>query len=63
MSGGYFDRSIYAMRDIADTMERDIARALQPKPEKEHENISRIWFGKVAPELTKEYIIQVLTEE
>lgn len=36
MSGGYFDRSTYAMRDIADTMERDIARALQPKPEKEH---------------------------
>ena len=24
------------MRDIADTMERDIARALQPKPEKEY---------------------------
>lgn len=36
MSGGYFDRSTYAMRDIADTMERDIARSLQPKPEKEH---------------------------
>ena len=36
MSGGYFDRSTYAMREIADTMERDIARALQPKPEKEH---------------------------
>lgn len=36
MSGGYFDRSTYAMRDIADAMERDIARALQPKPEKEH---------------------------
>lgn len=27
------------------------------------ENIRRIWFGKAAPELTKEYIIQVLTEE
>ena len=36
MSGGYFDRSTYAMREIADTMERDIARVLQPKPEKEH---------------------------
>ncbi len=36
MSGGYFDRSTYAIREIADTMERDIARALQPKPEKEH---------------------------
>lgn len=36
MSGGYFDRSTYAMREITDTMERDIARVLQPKPEKEH---------------------------
>lgn len=36
MSGGYFDRSTYAIREIADTMERDIARALQPKPEKVH---------------------------
>ena len=32
MSGGYFDRSTYAMREIADTIERDIARALKPKP-------------------------------
>ena len=29
MSGGYFDRSTYAMREIANTIERDIARALQ----------------------------------
>ena len=34
MSGGYFDRSTYAMREIAQAIERDIARALQPKPEK-----------------------------
>lgn len=34
MSGGYFDRSTYAMRDIAETIKRDIAKALQPKPEK-----------------------------
>ena len=34
MSGGYFDRSTYAMREIAETIERDIAKALQPKPEK-----------------------------
>lgn len=34
MSGGYFDRSTYAMREIAETIERDIARVLQPKPEK-----------------------------
>ena len=33
MSGGYFDRSTYAMCEIADTIERDIARALQPKPD------------------------------
>ena len=38
MSGGYFDRSTYAMCEIADTIERDIARALQPKPEKVYEN-------------------------
>ena len=29
MSGGYFDRSTYAMHEIADTIERDIARALK----------------------------------
>lgn len=33
MSEGYFDRSTYAMREIADTIKRDIARALKPKPE------------------------------
>lgn len=43
MSGGYFDRSIYAMREIADTIERDIARALQPKPEKVYENYWTIY--------------------
>lgn len=31
MSGGYFDREIYAIGGIADTIERDVARALQPK--------------------------------
>lgn len=43
MSGGYFDRSTYAMREIADTIERDIARALQPKPEKVYENYWTIY--------------------
>ena len=38
MSGGYFDRSTYAMREIANTIERDIARALKPKPEKIQED-------------------------
>ena len=41
MSGGYFDRSTYAMREIADTIERDIARALKPKPEKIQEDFWR----------------------
>ena len=43
MSGGYFDRSTYAMCEIADTIERDIARALQPKPEKVYENYWTIY--------------------
>lgn len=43
MSGGYFDRSTYAMREIADTIERDIARALQPKPEKVQEDYWTIY--------------------
>ena len=43
MSGGYFDRSKYAMREIADTIERDIARALQPKPEKVQEDYWTIY--------------------
>lgn len=43
MSGGYFDRSTSAMRDIADTIERDIARALQPKPEKIQEDYWTIY--------------------
>ena len=38
MSGGYFYRSTYAMREIANTIEHDIARALQPKPEKIQED-------------------------
>lgn len=38
MSGGYFDRSTYAMREIADTIERDIARVLQLKPKKIHKD-------------------------
>ena len=43
MSGGYFDRSTYAMCEFADTIERDIARALQPKPEKVYENYWTIY--------------------
>ncbi len=34
MSGGYFDRSTYAMREIADTIERDIAKSLTAKARK-----------------------------
>lgn len=36
MSGGHFDYVQYRIRDIADRIERDIARALLPKPPKEH---------------------------
>lgn len=43
MSGGYLDRSTYAMREIADTIERDIARALKPKPEKIQEDYWTIY--------------------
>ena len=34
MSGGYFDRSTYAMREIADTIERDIEKSLTAKNRK-----------------------------
>ena len=43
MSGGYFDRSTYAMREIANTIERDIARVLKPKPEKIQEDYWTIY--------------------
>ena len=43
MSGGYFYRSTYAMREIANTIEHDIARALQPKPEKIQEDYWTIY--------------------
>ena len=43
MSGGYFNRNTYAMREIADAIERDIARALQPKPEKIHKDYWTIY--------------------
>lgn len=33
MSGGYFDRNIYAIGEIVASIERDIARALRPKQE------------------------------
>ena len=43
MSGGYFDRSLYAMCEIAYTIERDIARALQLKLDKVYENYWTIY--------------------
>ena len=43
MSGGYFDRSTYAMHEIADTIERDILMALKPKPEKIQEDYWTIY--------------------
>ena len=38
MSGGHFDHKQFWIREIADTIERDIALALQPKPEMVHED-------------------------
>lgn len=38
MSGGHFDHKQFWIREIADTIERDIALALQPKPEMAHED-------------------------
>lgn len=44
MSGGHFDYHQFYIREIADTIERDIALALQPKPDKVHEDY---WIIKV----------------
>ena len=38
MSGGHFDYQQWRIREIADTIERDIARALRPKPAMVHED-------------------------
>ncbi|MFQ7265482.1 MAG: hypothetical protein ACLRPS_01100 [Paraprevotella clara] len=43
MSGGYFDRNIYAIGEIAASIEHDIARALRPKPEKVHKDYWTIY--------------------
>lgn len=43
MSGGYFDRNIYAIGEIAASIERDIVRALRPKPEKIHKDYWTIY--------------------
>lgn len=38
MSGGHFDYKQFWNREISDTIERDIARALRPKPAMVHED-------------------------
>lgn len=43
MSGGHFDHKQFWIREIADTIERDIAWALQPKPKKVHEDYWTIY--------------------
>lgn len=43
MSGGHFDYKQYSMRDIADTIECDIVRALRPKPEMAHKDYWTIY--------------------
>lgn len=35
MSGGHFDYQQYTLREIADTIERDIARAMAPPPQRD----------------------------
>ena len=42
MSGGHFDYQQYTLREIADTIERDIARAMAPPPKK-HEDYLTIY--------------------
>lgn len=42
MSGGHFDYQQYKIGEIAKTIEQDIARALQPKPDKIHEDYWQI---------------------
>ncbi|MBQ7773464.1 MAG: hypothetical protein IJ383_05315 [Bacteroidales bacterium] len=46
MSGGHFDYRQYGMRDIAEAIERDVALALKPKPEKVHEDYWTIFVQK-----------------
>jgi len=60
MSGGYFDRSTYAMREIANTIERDIARDLQPKPEKVQEDYWTI-YEKDSPGSCRSYGWEYMT--
>lgn len=43
MSGGHFDYQQYTLREIADTIERDIARAMAPNPKKRHEDYWTIY--------------------
>lgn len=43
MSGGYFNRHMIAFGEIANSIERDIARALQTKLEKIHEDYWTIY--------------------
>lgn len=38
MNGGHFDYHQFFIREIADKIEEDITRALQPKPEMVHED-------------------------
>lgn len=43
MSGGHFDYQQWRIREIADSIERDIALALKPKPAKIHEDYWTIY--------------------
>ena len=43
MSGGHFDYKVWHIREMADTIQYDIALALKPKPEKVHEDYWTIY--------------------
>lgn len=43
MSGGHFDHQQWRIREIADSIERDIALALKPKSEMVHEDYWTIY--------------------
>lgn len=43
MSGGHFDHKVWHIREMADTIQSNIALALKPKPEKVHEDYWTIY--------------------
>ena len=48
MSGGYFNRNTYAMREIADAIERDIAKGLYNQSRRKYKRIIGLFTRKIA---------------